>query len=133
MDIEAIQAGLGAAANGVAGLRGYPQLPGAIQPPVFAPVEFELSYHQTFGGRGLTELTFTCGVYAPNSDAGRKLLVGYLAETGAGSVPAAIEADKTLGGACKTLVVLRVRGAYRLYTVGDTDYLGAMIDVRVWA
>jgi hypothetical protein len=30
-------------------------------------------------------------------------------------------------------VVQRVRGAYRLYTVGSIDYLGAMIDVKVWA
>lgn len=134
MDIEAISGGLADAAATITGLRAYPSLPGAINPPTFAPTEFELTYHQTFSaGRGLTDLTFTCGVFAPDTDQGRTLLVGFLAETGAGSVPAALEADKTLGGVCRTLVVQRVRGAYRLYSVGDTDYLGAMLDVRIWA
>lgn len=137
MDVEAIQQGLANAAdtiNSTPVLRCFPQLPGSINPPTFAPVEFELEYHKTFSAaRGLTELTFTCGVYATNSDEGRKILVALLAETGSRSVPAALEADKTLAGACKTLLVQRVRGAYRLYTVGETDYLGAMIDVKVWA
>ena len=134
MDVEQIQQGLADAADTISGLRCYPQLPGAINPPTFAPVELEMAYHQTFSAsRGMTDLTVTCGVYAPDTDQGRKLLVALLAETGSGSVPAALESDKTLGGKCKTLVVRRVRGAYRLYTIGDTDYLGAMIDVEVWA
>jgi hypothetical protein len=134
VDVEAIQQGLANAADTITGLRCFPALPGTINPPTFAPVEFELAYHGTFSAtRGLTEITFTCGVYASDSDQGRKQLLPFLAETGAGSVPAALEADKTLGGAAKTLVVQRVRGAYRLYEVGGTDYLGAMIDVKVWA
>lgn len=134
MDVEQIQQGLANAADTIAGLQCLPALPGAIEPPTFAPVEFELAYHNTFSNaRGLTDLTFTCGVYAPDTDEGRKLLVGFLTETGTGSIPAALESDKTLGGAAKTLIVQRVRGAYRLYEVGDTQYLGAMIDVRVWA
>jgi hypothetical protein len=134
MDVELIQQALSDAADTITGLRCYPALPGNIAPPTFAPVEFEMAYHGTFSAsRGLTEMTFTCGVFAPDSDQGRKLLVGFLAETGSGSVPAALESDKTLGGKAKTLVVQRVRGAYRLYNVGGTDYLGAMIDVKVWA
>lgn len=134
MDVELIQQGLANAADTVSGLRCYPALPGAIVPPTFAPVEFELDYHQTFSSAGgLTQLTFTCGVYNTDSDAGRKQLLPFLAEAGSSSIRAALESDKTLGGACKTLVVQRVRGAYRIYEVGDTPYLGAMIDVRVWA
>lgn len=134
MDIEAIQQGLANAAGTIAGLRAYPKLPDSINPPTFAVVEFELDYHGTFSpARGLTQLAFTCGVYNTDSDAGRKQLLPFLAETGASSIPAALEADKTLGGVARTLVVQRVRGAYRLYEVGDTPYLGAMIDVKVWA
>jgi len=133
MDVEAIQQGLAAATSTVTGLRGYPNLPGSINPPVAAPYEFELTYHQAFGG--LSSAMFTVGVFASlgDTDAGRKALVGYLAPSGTGSVPAAIEADKTLGGACKTLVVRRARGAYRLYEIGGTNYLGALLDVEVWA
>lgn len=134
MDIEAIQQGMANAAGTIAGLRCFPALPGSINPPTFAPVEFELSYHGTFSpARGLTEIMFTCGVYAPDSDAGRKLLLPFIAEAGASSIPAALEADKTLGGVARTLIVQRVRGAYRLYEIGAVSYLGAMIDVKVWA
>lgn len=134
MDVELIHERLAGAADAITGLRGYPSLPGSINPPAFAPVEVEMEYHQTFSSTGgLTVATYTCGVYAPDSDEGRKLLLPFLAPSGATSVLAALEADKTLGGACKTLVVQRVRGLYRLYEVGGTDYIGAMIDVKVWA
>lgn len=134
MDIEALQQGLANAADTITGLRCFPALPGSINPPTFAVVEFELSYHGTFSsGRGLTEVTFTCGAFATNSNEGRKQLLPYLADSGSSSVPAALEADKTLGGTAKTLIVQRVRGAYRLYDIGDSQYLGAMIDVKVWA
>lgn len=134
MDLELIQQRLASAADVIAGLQSLPALHGVINAPAFAVVEFEIEYHKTFSAaRGLSEVMFTCGVYAPDSDQGRKILMPLLAETGASSVPAALEADKTLGGACKTLVVQRARGAYRLYTVGDTDYIGSMLDVKVWA
>jgi hypothetical protein len=143
VDVEAIHEGLASAVDGLVSsygsgvkLRAYASLPGAINPPVFAPTEFTQEYHQTFSpSGGMTKLEFSCGVFSSegDNDAGRKLLVGYLAETGSGSLLQAIEADKTLGGKCKTLKVVRVRGAYRLYTIGSMDYLGAIMDVAVWA
>lgn len=133
MDVQAIQQGLANAADNITGLMAFPSLPDSIEPPVFAPIELEIEYHQSFGG--LTQILFTCGVYVSRGDSttGRAALVGYLAPSGSGSILAALEADKTLGGAAGTLVVERVRGAYRLYTIGGTDYLGANFDVRVWA
>jgi hypothetical protein len=139
MDVEAISEALAAAVDGTTGsdavttLRGYASLPEAINPPVLAPTEFELAYHQSFGG--LVEATFTCGLFTSRGDTptGRKLLLGYLAPSGSSSLPAALETDKTLGGACKQLVVRRVRGAYRLYQIGGVEYLGALLDVGVWA
>lgn len=132
-DFQAIQTGLATAAATISGLRTFSTLPGAINPPTFAPVELDLSYDQTFSG--LTQTLFTCGLYVSAGDdpTGRVALAGYLAPTGTGSVKAALESDKTLGGVSKTLVVERVRGAYRLYNIGGTDYLGATFDVRVWA
>jgi hypothetical protein len=135
-DVEAIHEGLANAAGTLAGLHAYPSLPGAIEPPVFAPVEFEMDYHQTFGASGgLTQLDFSCGLFSSlgDNDAGRKILLQYLAPNGALSILGALESDKTLGGACSALIVKKVRGAYRLYEIGATMYLGAMIDVKVWA
>lgn len=143
MDVEAIHEGLATAADGLVSsynssikLRAFASLPGAINPPVFAPTEFTQEYHQTFSpSGGMTKMDFSCGVFTSegDNDTGRKTLVGYLAETGSSSLLRAIEADKTLGGVCKTLKVQRVRGAYRLYTIGGIDYLGAIIDVVVYA
>ena len=92
MDVEAIHEGLANAVNGLTSsygsgiqLRGYPSLPGAINPPVFAPTEFTMEYHQTFSSvGGMTNLVMSCGIFSSlgDTDAGRKILLGYLAETG---------------------------------------------------
>lgn len=133
-DLEAIQQGFASSVSGISGLQALPALHGVINPPTFAVTEFELEYHKTYSAtRGLTEMVFTCGVFASDSEQGRKLLMPLLSNDGATSVVAAIESDKTLAGSCKTLKVEKVRGAYRLYDVGDSSYIGAMIDVRVWA
>lgn len=136
MDIQAVEQGLANAADTIAGLRCFPSLPDAIEPPAFGVAEVEIVYNRTFGSTGgLSEVLFTCGVITSrgNTDAGRKALNGYLAETGAGSVKAALEADRTLAGVAKTLNVERARGAYRLYEFAGVQYLGAMYDVRVWS
>lgn len=141
MDMEAIHQGFANATNGFAvtigsqtfQLRSYPSLPGAINPPVLAPVEFTMDYHQTFGaGGGLLATVFTLGLFTSlgDTDAGRKMLNAFLNPS---ALLVTVEADKTLGGACKTLKMDRTRGAYRLYTIGGAEYLGAMIDVKVWA
>jgi hypothetical protein len=137
MDFEAIQQGLADAADVITGLQCLPSLSDAIDPPTFAPTEVEGEYDQTFsgGGDGMVETLFTCGVFTSRGDteAGRALLVGFINPSGATSVKAALQADKTLGGAAKTLHVGRFRGMYRLYQIGGVEYLGALIDVRVWA
>lgn len=135
MDVQAIQQGLANAAATISGLRAFPTVPDAIEPPTFGVVELDIEYNKTYSTAGLTETLFTCGLYvsAGYTDAGRIALVGYMAPTGSGSVKAAIESDKTLSGVAATLHVERVRGAYRLYEIGNINYLGALFDVRVWA
>lgn len=134
MDVQAVQQGLANAADTITGLRCFASLPDAINPPTFAPTEVEINYNQVFGN-GMSLCTFTVGVFvsAGDSPTARAALAGYLAQSGSGSIKAALEADKTLAGVVITLNVDRVRGAYRLWNIGGTDYLGAMYDVRVWA
>lgn len=139
MDPNAIAQGLATAASTIGGgLLTAPAITDSIDAPYFAPTEISFDYDQTFRGgasAGLTECLYVCGIFTSrgDTDAGRALLQGYLAPDGASSLKAAIEADRTLGGAAKALIVERVRGAYRLYTIAGIDYLGAMLDVRVWA
>jgi hypothetical protein len=133
VDAITVQRGLAAAAGVISGLNTFATLPDAIDPDLFAPVETEIDYHLSFGN-GLGGVLFTCGIFTSRGDteAGRAALADYISPTGSRSLRAAIEADKKLGGACKQLVVERARGAGRLYTIASIDYLGAMIDVRVW-
>lgn len=135
MDIQAVEQGLANAAGTISGLRSFPSLPDSIEPPTFGVAEVEIVYNRAFGTPGLSEVLFTCGVLTSrgNTDTGRGALNGYLAETGAGSIKAALEADRTLAGVAKTLNVERARGAYRLYEFAGVHYLGAMYDVRVWS
>jgi len=135
MDVQAIQQGLADAADTITGLRCFATLPDSINPPTFATTEVEIDYDKAFGAGSLTDHLFTCGIFTSRGDSptGRAALAGYLAPTGAGSVKAALEADRTLTGRAKTLRVERARGAYRLYTIAGIDYLGTMLDVRVWA
>lgn len=134
MDLQAVQQGLATAAGAITSLRTYASLPDSINPPVFAPMEVEEDYNQVFGG-GIEAPTIVCGLFVSAGDGptGRAALAAYLPRSGATSVKAALEADKTLGGAAKTLSVDRYRGAYRLYNIASIDYLGVMFDVRVWA
>lgn len=129
-----VQIGLAAAVKAhVAGITPYATLPDSIAPPVFGCIEVEINYDQTFG-HGLDVGLFSCGVYTSRGDTqtGRDKLADFTARSGAASIKAAIETDKTLGSRCKTLHVERVRGAYRLYTIGGIDYLGAVFETRVW-
>jgi hypothetical protein len=135
MDFLAIHKGLATAAATVSGLRTAAKLGDTVNPPFFAPIEHEIDYQQTFGTSGMTTTVFTCGLFVSrgDTDAGQALLVEYLNPAGPTSIRAALEADRTLGGAAKQLIVSRVRGSGRLYQVAGTDYLGAMYDVTVWA
>ena len=63
----------------------------------------------------------------------QKRLDGMLAATGADSVKAAIESDRTLDGACDSLRVVRCSG-YRLFgREGAPSVLGAEWDVEIYA
>lgn len=136
MDVEAISQAVAAKLDGITGLRGYPNMPMSVSPPVAAPVDLNITYGLTFGGVGtsLSELVFTVLVLTSigDTDAGRKALLGYVG-SGAGSVVAALEADQTLGGTAKTVVVEQATGMYQLHSVAEIQYLGAEFTVRVTA
>lgn len=138
MDIVAIQAGLAAAVANVTGIRqSFPRLPDDINPPTFVAGEYDLTWHGTFGSTGgLKTIPFTCLLLTSrgDTDQGRKDLATYLSDgTSTASVFAAIEADRTLGGVCKTLIVDGASGVGRQYEIAGVAYLGAEIQVRVWA
>lgn len=134
MDLAAIRKNMATAVSGIAGLQALPSLVGAIVAPTWISGEpQEIRYHQTFSTGGLNEILLVGRIYASRADdlAGQQRLDGFLSPTGATSIPAAIEADLTLAGACRTLVVERAH-SYGMWTVGGVDYYGAHLDIRIW-
>jgi hypothetical protein len=112
----------------------YGYTPDKVAPPCFYSGEVDLAYagdpRLTFNGEPVVEAVCMLLVSKADDRAGQALLDGYLATTGTSSIKAAVESDKTLAGACKTLHVHHVDG-YRLYTVGTDTYYGARFRVIV--
>lgn len=136
MDITAIRNALAASVAGVAGItQSLGWMPGDINPPTFAVAEYDYARHGTFGSTGgLKTLNFTCVLLTSqgDTDVGRQALDGFIGD-GSGSVIAAIETDLTLAGTCRQLIIDGASGVGRQYEIAGTAYLGAEINVRVWA
>ena len=134
-DIGAVAKGLATAAATITSpqLNALHYVPKTITHPMFCAgertCEFDGAMH-----RGLDEWLIEGRLYAAPYDDPRtaaELLDKFLAPVGATSLKTAIEADKTLGGACGALRVERIKG-YAVYTVGTAQYIGARLDIRVW-
>ncbi|MEU9888670.1 hypothetical protein [Sphaerisporangium sp. NPDC051011] len=112
-------------------------VPDSVPEPCFYAGEVEIDFDQTFG-RGMDELLITCRLLVSRADdrAGQAALDSYLSGSGPDSVKAALVAARgapgqpALGGLCDDLHLQRVQG-YRLYQVGDRQYYGAELIVRV--
>lgn len=140
IDFDQVDRALAAAvlAAEIEGLSAVEMLGDSIDRDTFAVVEHDGEYHQTFGNSSrqpLNQVQIQCGIYLARTDvkAARRKLMQYLSPEGARSIPAALEADKTLGGKVKTSIVNGFRGSGREYQIGANYYVGAVIDVTVWA
>lgn len=132
MDVTAVFQGLSDAADEIEGLRCFPFMPDSITPPTFYVLELEIAFDQTFQ-RGVDDFNpITCRLLASRATDkyGQKQLEQYMKGSGALSIKAAIEADRTLGGACDSLQVTGVRGMGQYEHAGIT-YYGADFLVRV--
>lgn len=90
----------------ITGLRVYNYQPEQLNPPVAYPSLNSVTYHKAFGG-GLVEMNWTILVIVGRylDRVAHETLDGYLSYSGATSVRAAIEGDKTLGGVADTLIL----------------------------
>jgi len=135
MDLEAIQLGLAAAAKNVPGLNAVDWIPAVVNnAPAFFPISLNFDAHVTFSAAGPKQLNYTCAVVcsAGDQDAGRIQLQKFLSSS-APALIAALEADKTLGGACSALVVDQFHSINDLLDIGGIQYFSAQLDLRVWA
>lgn len=117
----------------IAGVRAYAEQPDTVNPPCLFPIPREGDYHESFGGTEMT--TFDVVVLAVGFDAGyrrgQNAVDVYLARTGARSIKAAIEADRTLNDVAQDVNVTRWfdRGAIE---INGVEYWGAKVEVQVW-
>ncbi len=132
--ITSIREGLATRLKTIAGLNVYDHLPGQFSTPAAitggpSTVDYDAAMR-----RGLDRYEFPVRLYASmaHSRGGQDALDEYLASSGAKSVKAAIEGDRTLGGAVSDLRVTTVSG-YGRTTYGGVDYFGAEILVELYA
>jgi len=106
MSPSQVRDGLKTRLQTITGLRVYDLIPDPVTPPCAVVGQLDLTF-DIDNARGLDQATVDIYVIVQrfSERAGQDKLDGYLAGTGATSIKAAIEGDRTLGGACQTLRV----------------------------
>lgn len=112
-------------------------LPDNVNPPHVVIAPPSIRYDQTMGANahGVDEYTFTVQLFVTrdNTRTAQNLLDSYCAATGAASVKAAIESDRTLGGAALDLRVTDCQGVTPTVFEDGQVYLTATWSVFVIA
>ncbi|GAA5048193.1 hypothetical protein HNP84_000225 [Thermocatellispora tengchongensis] len=138
MNISAVRAAIAdAVRDAIPSLNCFGYVPDAPAEPCFYAGEVEIEYDAAMG-RGLDELQITCRLLVSRGDdrSGQEALDRYLSGSGPDSVKAALEAargapgEMALGGLAHDLHLMAVQG-YSLYQVGEVQYFGAELLVRV--
>lgn len=126
-----IATGLKTALSSISGLRTYNYQPEQENPPFGFPILNRINYHRAFnGGDVVSEWTIIVVVGRYTDRTAFSSLDEYLSFSGAKSVRAAIEADKTLGGVCSTLIVQSSADVTSL-SAGDAEFLQIRFNVEV--
>jgi len=115
----------------VPGLRVIDYIPDQIAPPAaFIGID-NIDYHQSFGlGDAVHNYLITVVVGRASDRASERALFEYLNPSGARSIRAALEQDKTLGGFVQTLVVTR-GGNMQPVIFGEVTYISVDFTVTV--
>jgi len=117
----------------VSGLRTFSYQPEQLNPPVAFPVLESVEYHRAFGGGDVQmrwQIFVIVGRYLDR--VAHSNLDGFLSFSGATSLRAAIEADRTLGGVVNTLVLDSGMSVGSL-TVAEADFLQVQCSLLVHA
>lgn len=131
--VNQVATGLATALGTISGLRTYAYQPEQLNPPFAYPTLDRVQYHRAFaGGDVVMDWTITVIVGRYTDRTAHSLLDSYLSYSGASSVRAAIEADRTLGGVCQTLI-LSDGASISALTQGDADFLAITAECKVHA
>jgi hypothetical protein len=122
--------GLKARLATISGLRCYDYQPDQMNPPFAFPTLNQIRYHATAMGSGGVEMDFdvTLVLTRQSERIAQDEIDKYTAFSGAQSVRAAIEGDRTLGGVFEDCVV---REAGTITNIDANDTLYVTVDFRV--
>lgn len=131
MTPSGVKDGLATALATITGLRVFDYVPDGISPPAAVVEPLEIDYDSAMQD-GLTFYrAYILVIVGRMSDrSAQEKLDGYITTTGAGSVKAAIESDRTLGGACSTLRVASSRPREAL--VSGVEMLAYRFEVLIY-
>lgn len=131
MNPTSVRTGLAARLDTITGLRCFDYVPDSLSPPAAVVEPIEVVYDEAMA-RGLDfyrcYILVIVGRMSDRSSQDR--LDAYVAGSGASSVKAAIEADKTLGGACSSLQV--AAALPRTIVVSGVDMIAYRFEVEVY-
>jgi len=115
----------------ISGMRAYDVIPDTPVAPCFIVGFLDMNFDSTFA-RGMDEASVEVDVLVQrfSSRSGQDKLDALLAGTGSGSVKAAIEGDKTLGGKVQTLRVLSATSGN--YDAGGTSFIAYRYRITLW-
>lgn len=115
----------------ISGLRVYELIPEPITPPCAVVGQLDFTF-DIDNARGLDQANVDIYVIVQrfSERAGQDKLDGYLAGTGATSIKAAIEGDRTLGGTCQTLRVIGAESG--TYDSQSVTFLSYRYRLTIW-
>jgi hypothetical protein len=129
--INQVAEGLKTALDTIAGLRCFSYQPEQENPPMAFPILDRVTYHKAFqGGDMVADWTVVVVVGRYLDRTAFKTLDDFLSFSGAKSIRAALEADKTLGGICQTLIVQSSADVTSL-SAADAEFLQIRFQVEV--
>ena len=130
--IAELRTGLGNNLASISGLRIATTLPDVVNPPTALIALEKVSYNRQMRA-GMTEYGFKISVIVGRvSERTAQNLLDVFVAPGAGSIKAAIESDKTLGGKAFDTFIPELT-AYGAVSINGIDYLSAEFSVQVFA
>ena len=131
MTPNAVRAGIGTALDTIAGLRCFDYVPDSLAPPAAVVEPLEIDYDESMNSGTQFYRAFILVIVGRMSDrSSQDRLDAYLTDTGATSVKAALESDRTLGGACATLQVASSRP--REVVVSGVNMIAYRFEARIY-
>jgi hypothetical protein len=115
----------------ISGLRVYEVIPEPVTPPCAIVGQLDFTF-DIDNARGLDQANVDIYVIVQrfSERAGQDKLDGYLAGTGATSIKAAIEGDRTLDGTCQTLRVIGAESG--TYDSQSNAFLSYRYRLTIW-